>query len=130
MATLDIKKRYRISTQLAGKISKINTLNSVTTGLNIEDNTTGIVVRLDPIVLDFRNRFITATICSISNEQHVNFSYMNQEWFEFIEANFFAQINIAIIVPKECEITMSTFPSNSEFITKLLSLDLFKIDAF
>ena len=93
MATLDIKKRYRISTQLAGKISKINTLNSVTTGLNIEDNTTGIVVRLDPIVLDFRNRFITATICSISNEQHVNFSYMNQEWFEFIEANFFAQIN-------------------------------------
>jgi hypothetical protein len=93
MATLDVQKRYRISTQLAGKIAKIKTLNSVTTGINFEDNKTGTVVRLDPIVLDLRDRSITATIKSTGNESHINFSSINQEWFEFIEANFFAQIS-------------------------------------
>ena len=93
MATLDITKRYRISTQLAGKIAKIKIINSITTGINFEDAKTGVVVRLDPIILDFRNRSITATIMAGCNESHINFSHIDQEWFEFIEANFLAQTN-------------------------------------
>ena len=58
MATLDITKRYRISTQLAGKIAKIKIINSITTGINFEDAKTGVVVRLDPIILDFRNLLV------------------------------------------------------------------------
>ena len=93
MATLDIKKRYRISTQLAGKIAKIKTINNITTGINFENNKTGVVVRLDPIILDFRNSSITATIMAGCNESYINFSHIDQEWFEFIEANFLAQMN-------------------------------------
>jgi hypothetical protein len=93
VATIDIKKRYRISTQLAGKIAKIKSLNSVTTGINFEDTKTGMIIRLDPIVLNFDNRSIIATIKASGNGLNTNFSHVSQEWFEFIEANFLAQIN-------------------------------------
>jgi len=87
MATLDIVKRYRISTQLAGMLAKVKNIREVVTGIDFSDPKTQTTIRLNPIILHVKDKKITVYMPSEFNRSDINFSNISSEWFEFIEAS-------------------------------------------
>jgi len=88
MPNIDITKKYRISSQLAGVVSRAVKVRNVVTDINFKCKVSGLSLRLAPIKLDIKEKTITVTLLAGENAGTANFGSIPSEWFEYIEATF------------------------------------------
>lgn len=89
-----ISKRYRISSSLAIDISKVKKVNSITTCIEFMSHKSKKTIRISPIILHLKERMITAYMAK-ENGPDINFSDVDAEWYEFIEATFKMIISVS-----------------------------------
>lgn len=68
-------------------IAPYKNINEIVSGIDFEDKRTGLLIRLNPIILHVKERLITLYMPAEHNPKHLNFSQVSSEWLEFIEAS-------------------------------------------
>ena len=68
-------------------IAPYKNINEIVSGIDFEDKRTGLLIRLNPIILHVKERLITLYMPAEHNPKNLNFSQVSSEWLEFIEAS-------------------------------------------